>query len=230
LQCDDVREELQAKHGNYPQMFERPLRQRLPDMQYQVYRAHEGELPSSVDACDIYLTTGSKCGVNDGFAWIDQLQDFVLQLWAAGKPLAGICFGHQLMAKALGGEVRKSPRGWGVGMSFNDVLVHKSWMLPNASALDLIVSHQDQVVRLPEQAEVLASSDFCPYYLLQYGQHFLSVQGHPEFCKTYSADLMTARKANIPPTRLRAGQASLTAPVDDQLMLDWIVNFLEQAR
>ncbi|GAA6129895.1 glutamine amidotransferase-related protein [Halopseudomonas sabulinigri] len=230
LQCDDVREDLRAVHGNYPEMFERPLRARLPDMDYRVYRAHDGELPSSVDSCDVYLTTGSKFGVYDGLPWIDALQTFVLQLWTAGKPLVGICFGHQLMARTLGGQVLKSPKGWGVGMSFNDVLVHKQWMKPATSALDLIVSHQDQVVQLPPQAEVLASSDFCPYYLLQYGEHFLSVQGHPEFCKAYSADLMTAREASIPPTRLRAGRASLAAEVDDQVMLDWIVSFLQYAR
>ena len=191
LQCDDVRESLQVLHGNYPEMFETILRQRLPEMDYRVYRALDGELPGGVDECDVYLTTGSKSGVNDGQHWI---------------------------------------KGWGVGMSFNDVLINKPWMQPTRKSLDLIVSHQDQVVRLPPHAEILARSDFCPYYLLQYGQHFMSVQGHPEFCKAYSADLMDARRDVIPATRYRAGQASLSAVVDDSLMLDWIVNFLQQAR
>ncbi|MEH6799484.1 MAG: gamma-glutamyl-gamma-aminobutyrate hydrolase family protein [Halopseudomonas sabulinigri] len=230
LQCDDVRESLQVLHGNYPEMFETLLRQRLPEMDYRVYRALDGELPGSVDECDVYLTTGSKSGVNDGQLWINELQAFVTKLWEAGMPLVGICFGHQLMAKALGGEVHKSPKGWGVGMSFNDVLINKPWMQPTRESLDLIVSHQDQVVRLPPHAEILARSDFCPYYLLQYGQHFMSVQGHPEFCKAYSADLMDARRDVIPATRYRAGQASLSAVVDDSLMLDWIVNFLQQVR
>ncbi|MEH6566236.1 MAG: gamma-glutamyl-gamma-aminobutyrate hydrolase family protein [Halopseudomonas sp.] len=230
LQCDDVRESLQPAHGNYPEMIEKLLRPRVPQLEYRVYRALDGELPLTTDECDGYLTTGSKFGVNDGLPWIDQLQAFMVRLWEAGTPLVGICFGHQLMAKALGGEVHKSPRGWGVGMSFNEVLVRKPWMQPGHDGLDLIVSHQDQVVRLPPQAEILARSDFCPYYLLQYSEHFMSVQGHPEFCKAYSADLMDARRDLLPATRYRAGQASLSAEVDDGVMLDWIVNFLQQAR
>ena len=149
LQCDDVSEALQAQQGNYPEMFETLLRQRLPGMDYQVYRVLDGVLPSSVDECDVYLSTGSKFGVNDGLPWIAELEAFVVKLWEAGKPLVGICFGHQLMAKALGGEVHKSPKGWGIGLSFNDVLVNKPWMQPARDSLDLIVSHQDQVVRLP---------------------------------------------------------------------------------
>ncbi|MFN3581066.1 MAG: type 1 glutamine amidotransferase [Pseudomonas sp.] len=228
LQCDDVREDLQPAHGNYPQMFTELLLEQVPEAQIRVYRCQDGELPEELHECAGYLTTGSKFGVNDGLPWIDDLQDFMLALWEARVPLVGICFGHQLMARALGGEVIKSPKGWGVGMSFNQVLERKPWMQPWQDKLDLVVSHQDQVVRLPPQAEILASSEFCPYYLLQYGEHFMSVQGHPEFRKTYSRDLMTAREGIIPAARLREGQASLAAEVDDRQMMAWIVNFLRR--
>lgn len=228
LQCDDVREDLQPAHGNYPQMFTELLLEQVPEAQIRVYRCQDGELPEELHECAGYLTTGSKFGVNDGLPWIDDLQDFMLALWEARVPLVGICFGHQLMARALGGQVIKSPKGWGVGMSFNQVLERKPWMQPWQDKLDLVVSHQDQVVRLPPQAEILASSEFCPYYLLQYGEHFMSVQGHPEFCKAYSRDLMTAREGIIPAARLREGQASLAAEVDDRLMMAWIINFLRR--
>lgn len=227
LQCDDVTASLQDRHGNYPQMFLRLLRQHIPEAHIEVYRTQDGHLPESVEACDAYLTTGSKYGVYDGLPWIAALQEFVASLWEQHKPLVGICFGHQLMAQALGGEVRKSDKGWGVGVSFNQVAARKPWMEPWQDKLDLIVSHQDQVVLLPPQAEVLAHSEFCNYYLVQYGEHFMSVQGHPEFCKGYSSDLMKAREGLIPAERLRAGHASLSADIDGPLMIRWIVNFLQ---
>lgn len=229
LQCDDVMESLQVAHGNYPEMFNELLLTRYPDAQIRVYRCMDGELPQDLNECDAYITSGSKFGVNDGLPWIDALQECIALMWEQGTPLVGVCFGHQLMAKALGGEVTKSPKGWGVGVSFNQVLVRKNWMKPWQDKLDLVVSHQDQVSLLPPQAEILASSEFCPYYLVQYGQHFMSVQGHPEFCKSYSRDLMDARRGVIAHARLREGQASLSAEVDAPVMSSWIINFMQEA-
>ncbi|WP_373184942.1 hypothetical protein [Halopseudomonas sp.] len=231
LQCDDVAQDLQPVHGNYPQMFEDLLRAQVPDLQMVTYRCMDGEYPSQADECEAYLTTGSKFGVNDGLAWVDVLEGFVRQLWEQRIPLVGVCFGHQLMARALGGEVGKSEKGWGVGVSFNQVVSRKSWMEPWQDKLDLVVSHQDQVIRLPVDvnADVLVSSIFCPYYVVQYESHFLSVQGHPEFCKSYSRDLMEMRKGTIPDARLREGHVSLNAEVDADLMMRWILNFINQA-
>ncbi|CEA05298.1 amidotransferase [Pseudomonas saudimassiliensis] len=229
LQCDDVVTSLQPLYGNYPQMFAEQLRAQLPECELPVYRVLDGELPGSHDECDAWLITGSRFGVNDGLPWIDALCGFVRTLWEHQRPLIGICFGHQLMARALGGTVRQSERGWGVGLSFNQVIERKDWMQPFQAHLDLLVSHQDQVVILPPQAQVLASSEFCPYYLIQYGDCFLSVQGHPEFCKDYCRDLMNLREGVLPPARLRAGRASLSADADSNLMMAWIVRFLQMA-
>lgn len=229
LQCDDVMSSLQPLYGNYPQMFAEQLRAQLPACELPVYRVLDGELPDSHDECDAWLITGSRFGVNDGLPWIDALCGFVRTLWEHQRPLIGICFGHQLMARALGGTVRQSERGWGVGLSFNQVIERKDWMQPFQAHLDLLVSHQDQVVILPPQAQVLASSEFCPYYLIQYGECFLSVQGHPEFCKDYCRDLMNLREGVLPPARLRAGRASLSADADSDLMMAWIVRFLQMA-
>ncbi|GHC17256.1 glutamine amidotransferase-related protein [Aidingimonas halophila] len=229
LQCDDVAPELRDIHGNYPEMFERLFTSVDPTLSFRVWRCLDGEIPEDIEAVDAWLTTGSKFGVNDGDPWIDALGDFIRRLWQAEKTFVGICFGHQLMAKALGGEVIKSPKGWGVGMSFNRVMGRADWMDPWQEGLDLIVSHQDQVIALPEQANVLAESEFCPYYLMQVGEHFLGVQGHPEFAKPYSADLMTLRQATLGANRVREGLASLHAPVDDQLMVRWILNFMRRS-
>jgi GMP synthase-like glutamine amidotransferase len=223
LQCDDVADELQPEFGNYPAMFERLLSDVASNLEFATYRAVDGELPKSVDDCDAYITTGSKHGVNDGLAWVDKLEEFVLELARAKKKYVGICFGHQVMVKALGGVV--SGRDWGIGMSSNMVDVEKPWMDSPQEKLNLIVSHRDQVTELPAGVEVLASSEFCPNYMLQYGSQMMTVQGHPEFSKDYSRALMEKRKNIIPAPLIDDGKASLVADADDRLMARWIINF-----
>jgi GMP synthase-like glutamine amidotransferase len=83
------------------------------------------------------------------------------------------------------------------------------------------------VVQLPDSIEVLASSDFCPYYMFQYGQHIMSVQGHPEFSKAYSGALMDKRANLIPAERIQKGKESLVKDVHAELMMRWIVNFFD---
>jgi GMP synthase (glutamine-hydrolysing) len=229
LQCDDVAPELRDSHGNYPQMFERLFHRVDPSIEFRVWRCLNGEIPGDIDAVDAWLTTGSKYGVNDDLPWIDELEAFIRRLWKAGKPLVGICFGHQLMAKALGGEVVKSARGWGVGLSFNRVTERAGWMVPWQPIFGLVVSHQDQVERLPPGARVLGSSDFCPFYLMQLGEHFLGIQGHPEFSRAYSRDLMELRRSLVGDERVERGKESLAESTDDTLMVQWILAFLRRA-
>lgn len=73
------------------------------DIEWVIYDVEHGEFPENKDEVHAYIITGSRHGVNDGHAWILQLEEFVRQLHAAQKKVLGICFGHQLIAKALGG-------------------------------------------------------------------------------------------------------------------------------
>lgn len=225
LQCDHVRDEF-AAHGQYPERFSLILKPAYPEVQLLIFDAENGKLPENIDVADAYLITGSRHGVNDDFPWIRQLESFVQKIDRAQKKIIGICFGHQLIAKALGGKVIKSPKGWGVGMSQNKITQQKHWMMPPQSQFNLLVSHQDQVVELPEQAEIIAASEFCPYYMTQIGTHILTIQGHPEFTKAYSHELMKFRQQILGDSLFEQGVNSLELPVDDQLIAQWIINFL----
>ncbi len=226
LQCDQVESELIAVHGTYLEMYIKLLQQAGPNLTFTVYDVRHGELPSHLDAADAYIITGSRHGVNDGLSWIAALEELVRSLHARRKKVIGICFGHQLIAKALGGQVIKSPKGWGVGMSLNKITQHKPWMLPSLGDLNLIVSHQDQVVVLPPEAEVLAMSDFCPFYMLQIRDNLFTVQGHPEFSKSYSQALIELRKNKLGKEVAEQGLKSLQQHGDDAVFARWFVNFL----
>lgn len=230
LQCDDVMVTLQAAHGNYPEMFMRLLHSVDPELSFQVWRCHEGQIPDANVEVDAWLITGSKYGVNDGLQWVNQLCDLIRQLYALRKPVIGVCFGHQLITHALSGLVKRNPKGWGVGVSTNTVSTQLPWMKPWQPELNLIVSHQDQVVSLPANTITLAGSSFCTYYLIQIGTTFLGLQGHPEFTTAYAADLMEYQRKYIPEDRIKMSLASLSTPQDAEIMAKWMLNFMAQSR
>lgn len=229
LQCDDVMLSLQKNHGNYPDMFMRLLSRVDPDLSFEIWCCHDGQIPDANVKVDAWLITGSKYGVNDDLQWVDRLCDLIRQLYVLKKPVVGVCFGYQLIAHAMSGIVRRNPQGWGLGVSFNSVNTQLDWMEPWQPTLNLIVSHQDQVIRLPTDAVALASSSFCPYYLMQLGKTFLGVQGHPEFTSAYAADLMTHQRHYITDEQIEIGLASLSSPQDADVMAQWIVNFMRFA-
>lgn len=225
LQCNTSRAPFAEQYGQYPEMVKNLLHKIDPTLTFDVYDIEAHQFPTTIHACDAYIITGSKHSVNDPWPWIAELERFILKLHQANIKLIGICFGHQLIAKTLGGKVTKSPKGWGVGMSINRVLQHKSWMNPSLDQFNLLVSHQDQVVELPEGSEVLASNDACPFYMLQIGNN-LTIQGHPEFSKAYSKALMEHRRDLLGQACYEKGMQSLALEKDELIIAEWIVHFL----
>lgn len=228
LQCDRVRDKFVPQYGQYPEMFSALLKKADPTLIFTAYDAEQGDLPSHIDAADAYLITGSHHGVNDNLPWIAQLEVFVRALHLAQKKMVGICFGHQLIAKALGGKVINSPKGWGVGMSKNKITQQKSWMYPSRGSLNLLVCHQDQVVELPPGAELLASNDLCPFYMLQLGNN-LTIQGHPEFSKAYFQAIIEDRRDVLGKEVYEQGLQSLHLEKHDEIFAQWMVNFFVAA-
>ena len=228
LVCDHVQDQLQGEFGDYPQMFKDTLLKVDESLDIDIFEVVRGQFPTDIDQCDAYLTTGSRWGVNDGLPWVEKLSDFIRQLYHAKKGFVGICFGHQLLAQALGGEVNESDKGWGVGIAFSDVCQQQVWMEPYQSKLNLLVSHKDQIVKLPTAAKVLLANEFCPYSMIQIADHFLGIQGHPEFSHSYSHALMDSRKDRIPSDVIEKGVLSLAHQTDAVITTQWLLNFLKQ--
>lgn len=230
LQCDAVASELQPQFGDYPDMFRRLLDSGGPPTTFAVYDLTRGEFPASVDECDAWLFTGSAWSAYDPDDWITQAHELVRELDSARRPTVGVCFGHQLVARALGGEVARADTGWGIGVNTSRLLAQRPWMAPHRAALPLLFSHQDQVQRPPEDATVLAARETCPYDMLQIGEHILTFQGHPEFEPGYVRALIERRREAIGEARSRQGLESLDETTAGDTARDWIHNFLQRAR
>ena len=149
----------------------------------------------------------------------------MIELNSAKVKLVGICFGHQMIAQALGGNTEAAIAGWGVGVHASAIISEKSYMQPPLSSLAALVSHRDQVTHLPADAELLSSSEFCPNSMFQIGEHILAFQGHPEFSKAYSRALMDARRELLGEAVYWRGVESLQDEIHGETYAKWIVHF-----
>ncbi|WP_430473588.1 glutamine amidotransferase-related protein [Thalassospira lucentensis] len=225
-------EELRDEFQSYPGMFETLLGTVDPSLEFETWTVlDEAAFPESIRDADGWVITGSKHGVYENAPWMIRLQQFLRDAVSAELPVFGVCFGHQILATALGGKVVKSDKGWGVGVHQYDVNASNSdWLANSAPTIRINAFHQDQVVELPEGATVWASSDFCPYAGLQYGANAASIQPHPEFMRPYEQALLEARNDLIPEDIHKAAMDSLENPISSTDFATSIVKFLTQKR
>jgi GMP synthase-like glutamine amidotransferase len=217
-----------AQFGTYPDMFEALLG---PQYDYRTYACDEGDLPASATECDAWLITGGAAGAYDPEPWIGETMDF-LRAARGRAAMVGVCLGHQLMAQAFGGQVIKSPKGWGIGENAYRVLMREPWMGGDtAETIRLPASHQDQVVEAPPGAEVWVASDFTPCAGLIYpDDRAISIQPHPEFEPAYASALIESRRGSVyPPEQADAAVASFGRADDRARVGGWIRGFLASA-
>ncbi|MEO1262525.1 MAG: amidotransferase [Bacteroidota bacterium] len=223
--CDHVPSEYQSTFGDYSDMFARLF----PEFEWKLYDIINGRFPRDLNECDVYMATGSHHSVYENLAWINKTKEMIRELYSLNKFFIGFCFGHQLLGDAMGGKVEKSSNGWCVGAHVYTVSEQTDWMVPYRNPVNLLMVCQDQVVKLPEHARVLASAEMCPNAIIQVGQRMLGIQGHPEFSKEYDQFLMEKRVERIGAEVVKEGIKSLEKKIDTDLIHDWILAFLQRA-
>ncbi|MGJ5620232.1 type 1 glutamine amidotransferase [Sulfitobacter sp. MF3-043] len=191
--------------GTYDKYFARLLGDDA--FTYQAWAVVDGIFPDSVDDADGWLITGSKHGAYEPHDWIPPLEQFVRDCYEAHVPMIGVCFGHQVIAQAMGGKVEKFKDGWSIGRTEYDI---------NGQKFALNAWHQDQVVKRPEAAEVIGSTDFCENAALLYDDRIWTIQPHPEYGHDFIEGLINTRgKGVVPDAQLAAALTTLGAPLNN---------------
>ena len=173
--------------------------------------------------------TASAAGVYDThYPWLDPLRAFIRGAYAAGTPMLGVCFGHQIMADALGGDVRKSEAGWGLGRHTYTVKARPDFMRAAPVALAVACSHQDQIITPPADADVILASDFTPNAGLAYRNGAaLSFQPHPEFLDDYTIALAELRRGKAPDNVVETAISSIATPSHSADVAGYIGQFFK---
>lgn len=218
LQTGRSPDEIAGKYGQYDTLFRKLLAGR--GFEFETYAVLDDVLPDSVDNADGWLITGSKFGVYEPHSWIAPLEEFLRAAYAADIPIIGVCFGHQILAQALGGTVEKFAGGWSVGKVAYQT--DKS-----DQPTELMAFHQDQVTALPDDAEVIGSTDFCQFAMLAYGNKALTVQPHPEFTAEFMVDLLKARGDMLPPDIVDQANENLAGDNANEVLADHFEHFFK---
>ena len=219
LKCGQSPEVLRGELGDYDTMFERLLAGRGFD--FATWHVEAMEFPASVHEAGGWLLTGSRHGTYEEHAFIPPLEDFIRRAYAAGVPLVGICFGHQIIAQALGGRVEKFPGGWSIGPQDYDF---------DGETVTLNAWHQDQVVERPQDAQVVASSGFCTNAALVYGDRAFTVQAHPEFDDAMIHGLIEHRSDTVPSELVAEALTHMDDAAQSKLIADRIEAFFKAPR
>lgn len=212
-------ESLTPAWGDFPAMARTLLEPCLPGACFDTVSVVTGEaLPSPTDR-DGYIVMGSEHSVRDRFDWILRLEAFIREIARAQVPMVGICFGHQVMASALGGRVEEA--GWIVGMA--------EYAIAGSNAVTCSIAfHQDQVTLVPPGVDQVLSAGDCPNAGFRYRDFpGWSVQSHPEFSVAYMQALVEhCRGEPLSDEVTDAALASLDRPLDQEFIVRAMVGTL----
>jgi GMP synthase-like glutamine amidotransferase len=227
LAVGEVPETLRARHGLYAPMFARMFDAAGVALELESVPILDGAPFPAPTKLHAVLVPGSPAGVYEDHPWMEPLREFIRGAYAARTPMLGICFGHQVIADALGGDVRKSEKGWGLGRHTYAVTSRPPFLGTGAPALSIACSHQDQVIVPPAEAEVFLASDFAPNAGLIYRNGVtVTLQPHPEFSDDYGLALAELRRGRAPDEVVDAALRSFASPSDSRDMAGWLGAFL----
>lgn len=197
------------------------------DWSFDTFLAYVGEFPVDINQYDGFIFTGSPASVNQDDPWIGQTLAFIRELHVARRQMFGICFGHQSIAKALGGKVITSPSGWSLGVVPVQFFNHSKWMQPERKEFRLYAVHMEQVSTLPKNAETIARTSACPIAGFRLGKHVLTIQHHPEMTSKFVHRLIEHLHPSLDPSVIFRARESMLSQAEGGQFMEWVVTFFE---
>lgn len=192
-----------------------------PDWRVTVFSVKDGDFPPKAARFDGWLITGSPASVNEETDWVVRLLALIRRLVAEEQPLFGACFGHQAIAKALGGAVGDNPGGWVFGLTQTKM---------EDQGISLYAAHREQVLATPTGAIVLGGNAECPVGSMAIGPRVLTTQYHPEMRPEFVAALVEAFATKLPEDVIARARDSLRGKrADSERIAERIARFFEEA-
>lgn len=180
---------LARRRGEFDDWIAAPFKEQ--GMSVIVVAPYVGETLPQPESCAGVVISGSHAFVTDREPWSKKVADWIPDVIGAEIPMLGICYGHQLMALALGGSVDSSPVGIEMGtveISLTENAGDDPLFDGLSGTFKVHVSHAQSVLSLPPEAVVLAYNRAEPHHAFAIGQSAWGLQFHPEF----DADIMSA--------------------------------------
>jgi len=227
FELGEIPEQISDRYPEYSKMIADWLSPFMPEASFTGISPVRGDKLPPVDAYDGYIYSGSRHGVYDGLDWIEPVKSFIQSVAKTRKPQFGICFGHQIIAEAMGGKAVKSDHGWGVGV--HTYVMRLILSAGRTERVQVMVMHQDQVIALPDAAEAIGGNEFCPIGVARYPDSLLTVQFHPEYNMDYMLDLLDLRGGvTIPMDLADTARRTLAQTSEDRLIGDWTAEFFRE--
>ena len=215
------------KHPKDGEKFTQLINGVRPDWRCDVFDVVQSVFPVNLEKYDGFLITGSPASVHDGAKWIEKLERFVRDIRAQNIPLFGACFGHQIIAKALGGAVGKNPDGFVFGTVISNNTSDCSWTDQLPDEFPLYAAHLEQVTILPEGAKRVAQSAACLNAGYIIGDTVYTTQYHPEMTPLFIEALTLHLSNKFDPEVIKAAQDSLKSNVDRNVFAETVAQFFE---
>ena len=210
--------------------FAKLIRLVRPGWTVEAFNVKDGVFPDSPDQFDGVMITGSPASVHDDAAWIPRLEELIRQMVGQGIPVFGACFGHQVIARALGGTVGYNPDGWSMGIVETQVTDPAPWMQQAPRRMALYAAHKEQVTEPPAGVRILTETPGCPVGGFAIGGHVYTTQYHPEIEPEFMAALLDFLQDDLPADVISNARQSLAKQPDQKAFAETIARFFEQAR
>ncbi|KAI0161834.1 class I glutamine amidotransferase-like protein [Hypoxylon sp. FL1284] len=209
LEADTPVPGVEAKYGSYGSVFTylferacaglapspRPLSSVLQISAHDVVSGDPATAYPDPDTLDAVLVSGSKHSAFENDAWIERLVAYVRRCLEGGRVrVVGVCFGHQIVGRALGATVARNVRGWEISVTQCD-LSDEGKKLFGLEKLAIHQMHRDAVFSLPPGAVALARTDVCAIQSMYQPGRLLTVQGHPEFTADMVEEILELRRS-----------------------------------